>query len=152
MIGAGPLANPKLPLHLLRILLVAAALALTAVWLTRLTAPRPVAPLPASPASAPAASQVAAMKVFGLAGQAADIAGIELTGLYAAGAGGLGFATFRSPRGPLSGNAGDEIQPGVRLYQVGNDHVVLVVDGVEHRLELPARPAVSLNPATPDLP
>ncbi|NTV97143.1 MAG: hypothetical protein HGA75_17300, partial [Thiobacillus sp.] len=97
-------------------------------------------------------SQAAVMKVFGLGGgQGAQAVGIELTGLYAR-ADGRGFATLRTPRGPLSGIAGEEILPGVRLRQVGNDHVILMIDGSERRLELLVTPPATLNLTSPAQP
>lgn len=151
VIGTGLLVQPNLPIRLLRLVLALAVLALVAVWLTRLGAPRPVAALPVPATPSQAVNAAAVLKVFGIGGQAAQTAGIELTGLYAR-ANGQGFATFRTPRGPLSGNAGDEIQPGVRLRQVGADHVLLLVDGAELRLELPAQPSTPFNPAPPTQP
>lgn len=138
-------------MRLLRLALAAAALVLAASWATRLAAPRPVAVLPSQPAQAPAPDVADAVRVFGLGGAAAEAAGIELTGIYAGGRRG-GFATFRTPQGPASGVAGDPVRPGVVLQEVASDHVVLNVNGREQRLDLPARPAVSLDAATPNQP
>lgn len=151
MLGNGLLARQNLPVRALRLGLGIAALILAAVWLTRLSAPRPVAALPAPMVNTPAPSREAAMKVFGIGGnQAALSAGIELTGIYAGG-NRRSFATFRSPQGPASGVAGDQVRPGVLLQEIASDHVILRVDGAEHRLDLPARPTVPLdNTVTPN--
>lgn len=142
MTGFSPLGVRVHVVAVLRLTFAVAAVVLAAFWLTRLVAPRPVAVLATSGSGGRAVNQSAVYKVFGLGGQAAQSIGMELTGLYRR-ADGRGFATFRSPRGPLFGSVGEEIQPGVRLNHVGIDFVVLAAGGTELRLELPTDPARS---------
>lgn len=143
VIGIGSPA--LLAARLLRLAFIAAGLLLAAVWLTRVSAPRPVAALATSAVPGPAPNTAAALKVFGIGvGTAGLASGVELTGIYARGDG-RGFATFRSPRGALSGVAGDEIEPGVQLARVDADRVVLRVGGADVRLALPAQPAAPLD-------
>lgn len=135
-------------------LMLLCALVLLASWVSHLFAPRPVAALPNTGSIATSITPDQALRIFGVgSAQKTQITGIELTGIYAP-AQGRGFATFRLPQASKFAFVGDEIQPGMRVMRIQQDHVVYWLDGQEHRLELPVvKSATLMAPeATPTRP
>lgn len=65
---------------------------------------------------------------------------IRLLGLVAATAGHSGYAVLQlDPHAVLTVREGDEIAPGLRLAQVGVDHVILTRSGVHETLAWPQK-------------
>lgn len=65
---------------------------------------------------------------------------IRLLGLVAATAGHSGYAVLQlDPHAVLTVREGDEIAPGLRLAQVGVDHVILARSGVRETLAWPQK-------------
>jgi Type II secretion system protein C len=142
--------------------LLAAALGLAAMilagwWLTVLTAPRPVAELPAAVLAAPESSTLTVSRLFGGGSvdalQSQAVAGLHLTGVFAASMGG-GFATIHTQRGEVPAFPGDEVAPGVILNKVESDRVIILVSGLQKVLllhENSAPGAVAPGEVSPDL-
>lgn len=130
--------------------------------------PRPLPPTdePGTPAQSDArmdpGPRIAARHLFGNAGQTgAPPAGrkapptrlnLKLRGVLALGNGKGVALIVGSGRGEQVYAPGDEILSGVRLQAVHADHVILVRNGVEERLDLPkGPPAFSLAESAPGL-
>lgn len=125
---------------LVRGLFVLAGVALLAYWAQILSAPRPVAALPSDPqannVSLPA--DIAIGNIFNIrtGNVASSIAGLSLTGVFAAESGNSGFAAFRSNQGSLVVEVGDEVRPGLTLTRIDSQGVYLLGNGKEQRLEI----------------
>lgn len=75
-------------------------------------------------------------------------AGIKLLGIVAATAGGRGYAVLRiEPRQILTVGDGEEIVPGLRLAEVGAEHVILERGGTRETLGWPTKNAFVELPA-----
>jgi len=111
-----------------------------AYWTWGWLAPRPEPRAPAAPGTGGGAS---AGSLFGTAqrdqaGTASVGISIRLLGIVAATAGRSGYAVVQlEPRQILAVREGEDVAPGVRIAEVGTDHVVLDRAGIRETLTWP---------------
>ena len=123
--------------------LVVALSWVAAKWTWALVAP-PAESRP--PLAAPAVDIATAARLFGgdsqmAAGPARGPASFRLKGVVAPTAGSVGAAVLNVAGKDRAVSIGGEIQPGVKLAEVGPDHVVISRAGVRERIDLDVRMA-----------
>ncbi len=142
------LRRSNLPQAAVVTLVTVAALVLlgcvVAYWGWALLAPRPV---PRTQASAEQAGGTSAGALFGIApadrnGAAPAAGAIRLLGVVAATHGRRGYAVLQlETKEILAVTEGEEVSPGIRLAQVGVDHVVLERGAIRETLAWPDKNA-----------
>lgn len=72
---------------------------------------------------------------------------IRLLGIVAATAGRRGYAVMRlEPREMVAVREGDDVAPGIRLAEVGTDHVILERSGTRETLAWPEKDVSAASP------
>lgn len=129
----------------------AALLGLTAAhWTWQWLAPSSTARAPAAPGEIRAGTSAAGL--FGTAqhepGSTVSAGvGIKLLGIVAATAGRNGYAVLRiEPRQVITVQEGHDIAPGIRLAEIGIDHVLLENDGMRQALSWPKNARTAEGP------
>ena len=125
-----------------------------AQWTWAWLAPRPE---PRTPAAVPAGLRLqAAPSLFGVAQRGGNVAAptgiaIRLLGVIAANGGHLGYAVVQlEARQILAVREGDDIAPGIRLAEVGTDHVILERGGVRETLAWLGKNAAAQSATLPN--
>lgn len=149
--------HSNLPQTAAVVLVTAAALVLlgfvAAYWTWGMLAPRPAARAQAAADAGGDAS--AGMLLFGNVKRGGGNAvaasdAIRLLGVVAAAGGRRGYAVVQlDPRQILAVREGEEVVPGVRLAEVGADHVVLDRSGTREKLAWPERGTSTAPAAMP---
>jgi general secretion pathway protein C len=137
------------------ILVTAGAIALfasiAAHWTWRWLAPAPASSAPRAIHAGrlqPSANALFGNPDTGMESTAPTGSTIRLLGLVASTSGKRGYAVLRvDPKQILTIREGDEVSPGIRLAEVGIEHVILERGAVKEMLGWPARGALIEAPA-----
>lgn len=114
-----------------------------AEWTWQWMAPRSAARAPTAPGTT--LNAMSAAGLFGTTqrqagGVPSPVTDIRLLGIVAATAGRSGYAVLRiEPRQVITVREGKDIASGIRLAEVGIDHVILERDGIRQTLAWPLR-------------